>query len=318
MEDFDKYSNSQSKSNGFRYASSPTSRQGGCSSTKIIEVAIAYDSQFCSFFGGSERANAVVQQTISETSQIYERQLCTKIELVHLEGYCNRNNDPYRNMFSRSVCDQNDDRSLIKQVQQYWVSNRAHVKRDVMHLFYGVRDETSTIGCAFRGAMCSQTFGYGVDEITFGGNNNPKFWSMLFAHEMGHSCGATHECCDGYIMDTTLQMSCTGGCTDGAASFSPESVATIKFYMDQSDEFRCLNTRAGQTQFLAPPGGGPVPSPAPPANRPAPAPTRKQPADSKENQKLGGDRGGAGGNPSMNRRRQTLKGSAPIIMGPEQ
>lgn len=260
-------------------------QSNGCSSYKVIEVAIAYGSRFCNFFGSADRANAVVQTTVAASSLMFQQTgLCTKLELVHLEGYCNAYSDPYRDMFSGSVCDGDD--GMLEQVRRYWVANRAHVRRDVMHLFHGFSHSTNTVGCAYYNALCNDRYGYGVNEITFGGNDNPQFWSMLFAHEMGHSAGASHVCCEGYIMDTTH--------TGYADTFSPVSVAAMNFFMEQPDIKTCLTTSQAGPGNLAPP----LPGPAPTAT-PAPGPgdiQRKVPdGDDKENVKLSNQRGGAGG-----------------------
>jgi len=60
--------------------------QPSCSSFIVVEVAIAYDSSFCSFFGGSpEEATSAVQMIIAQTSLKYKR-ICVKVVLSHVEG----------------------------------------------------------------------------------------------------------------------------------------------------------------------------------------------------------------------------------------
>lgn len=60
--------------------------QAGCSSLRVIEVAIAYESSFCSDMGGAANANAAVQQIVSRASALYQTELCAKIEISHLES----------------------------------------------------------------------------------------------------------------------------------------------------------------------------------------------------------------------------------------
>lgn len=253
---------------------------GPCLSFKTIEVAIAYESRFCNFYGGAEKANQVVELTVAETSRKFQQPgLCTKVVLTHLEGYCDPGTDPYRNMFSGSVCKRDDNNAILKQFHRYWMANRSNVRRDVAHLFHGFAHATGTVGCAYGSALCDTKFGYGVNEITFGGNNNPTFWSQLFSHELGHSAGALHECCDGYLMDTTMCADCL--------SFSPASLAHMNFFMDQPDVAQCLQGSGGVVTNLAPPllskpapsstsGTNPRPVPSPPV--PAPSPPAPAPA----------------------------------------
>jgi Metallo-peptidase family M12 len=160
---------------------------GPCQSYQVIQIAIAYESRFCSFFGGKDAANNIVQTIIAETSVKYN-QFCKKVALSHLEGYCSQAEDPYFNMFSGSVC--GDDGSQLTQFRNYWASNRQSVTRDTAHLFHAFAHPTSTIGCAYIGALCSNDYAYGVDEITFGRNDNQNLWAVLVAHELGHNAGA--------------------------------------------------------------------------------------------------------------------------------
>jgi len=159
-----------------------------CQSYKTIEVALAYESQFCQFYGGTpQQAEQVVQLTVAEASKKFEQPgICTRIVLTHLEGYCDPTTDPYTHLFTKtnSVCKESDNDSIIANFQRYWLNNRDHIRRDVAHLFHGFPHSSGTVGCAWGASLCDNEYGYGVNEITYGGNNNPLFWGTLFAHEM--------------------------------------------------------------------------------------------------------------------------------------
>ena len=221
-----------------------------CTSFHTIEVAIAYESRFCEFYGGEQAANQVVALTVAEASLKFERPgICTKLVVSHLEGYCDASRDPYRDIFQsgRSVCKQDDNNNIMKLFKEYWEDNRAQVQRDVAHLFHGYNHASGTVGCAYGSSLCDNLWGYGVNEITYGGNRNPTFWGSLFAHEMGHSAGALHECCDGYLMDTIMCADCH--------DFSPTSVSYMSQYLNQPRVSQCLTTRSSSsnTPNLAPP-----------------------------------------------------------------
>jgi Metallo-peptidase family M12 len=160
---------------------------GPCPSFQVIEIAIAFESRFCSFFGGSVPATNIVQTIIAETSAKYG-QFCKKVSLSHLEGHCNQAIDPYFNMFSGNVC--SGDVNLLDQFRTFWTDNRQSIRRDVAHLFHAFAHPSSQVGCAFTGVVCDELYGYGVDEITFGGNDNQNLWAVLVAHELGHNAGA--------------------------------------------------------------------------------------------------------------------------------
>ena len=63
--------------------------QGGCSSLRVIEVAIAADSSFCADAGGEAAAWALVQQIIADVSFDYEQFnpfLCFTARISHYEA----------------------------------------------------------------------------------------------------------------------------------------------------------------------------------------------------------------------------------------
>jgi hypothetical protein len=98
----------------------------GCSSFKVIEVAIAYDSSLCSkFFGSSQDTAQAVVDVIAQASAFYEV-FCYKVRLVHLEGYCESSTDPYRQLLESStdVCGTGTAENLLYQFFLYWVSLR--------------------------------------------------------------------------------------------------------------------------------------------------------------------------------------------------
>ena len=59
----------------------------------------------------------------------------------------------------------------------------------VAHLFTGRNMDGNTIGRAYVGALCSDRFGVGINEIRQGGT----IGAILFAHELGHNFGAPHD-----------------------------------------------------------------------------------------------------------------------------
>jgi len=73
----------------------------------------------------------------------------------------------------------------------------------------------------------------------------------------GHSAGAVHECCKGFLMDVTMCAQCQ--------EFSDTSIQQIKFYIDQTSVSKCLQGTSSAIN-LAPPilsKGSPAPTPAP-------------------------------------------------------
>lgn len=92
-----------------------------CSSYDIIKVAIAYESRFCSKSGGSQGAYNAVVDVVAQASIKYE-ELCAKVQISHLEGYCDSATDPYYNMFAGDIC--GTAGSVLTQFKDYWVRRR--------------------------------------------------------------------------------------------------------------------------------------------------------------------------------------------------
>lgn len=174
--------------------------QSGCSAFRIIEVAIAYESTFCSAMGGSGNADAVVQQIVSRASSLYERNLCAKIQISHMEGFCSTSSDPYRAgvMLNDSGC---NGGGLLEFFDDYWSRNRGSVRRDAAHLFSGTglecdRNGSCVIGCARSPSLCNSARSYAVNYIAF--SRDSQLQSNLFAHELGHNAGKFRKCSSNY------------------------------------------------------------------------------------------------------------------------
>lgn len=169
--------------------------QSGCSEFRILEVAIAYESSFCSEMGGSANANAAVQQIVSRASTLYQANFCTKIVISHMEGFCTASSDPYREgvMLNNSGC---NGGGLLGFFANFWNRNKGAIRRDAAHLFSGTGLECTrgscVIGCATTPSLCSSTRSYGVNFITF--NRDRQLQSNLFAHELGHNAGMSTYC----------------------------------------------------------------------------------------------------------------------------
>ncbi|MBU1189004.1 MAG: hypothetical protein KKC01_08235 [Gammaproteobacteria bacterium] len=57
------------------------------------------------------------------------------------------------------------------------------------HLMTGKNLDGNTVGIAWLGVLCSQTFGFGVNQNL----NNGTTSMLIIAHEMGHNFGAPHD-----------------------------------------------------------------------------------------------------------------------------
>jgi len=245
-----------------------------CSQHDVLEVAIGYDTSFCSSLGSASQADSKVRAIVEATSALYERPgMCIKLDLTEIDGYCAANSDPYRDMIrmENSGCDGNTFGS-IQAFSNYWNNNKGSVKRDTAHLFSGTGFEcdnngSCTIGCAEIEAWCSNR-SYGVNckcvlcnwPFMISCHSDPSgkpsvistsdsmlLQTLLFAHELGHNGGAEHDDSqrDAYIMYPSNDGTGTG--------WSPRTITSIRNHVG---DISCLDkVNVG--------GGGPSPTPAP-------------------------------------------------------
>ena len=238
-----------------------------------IKVAIAFESEFCSKVDGSSKAFDIVANVVAAASLKYEV-FGLKVQISYLEGYCNGNrvtsggasSDPYAAMKSEEICSQ----GILGSFAQYWRNNRQNVDRSVAHLFYGYeRTTTSVIGCAWRGVLCWDEWGYAVNEMSF--KKSSVLQMVLFAHELGHNAGSSHDCdSDGtncifdYIMAPSIGE---------YSSFSPNSIEQIIAEVQSVIPQSCLQPVSSPTNNPTPfPTKNPTPQPTRP---PSPSPTRR-------------------------------------------
>jgi len=213
--------------------------KNACASFKEIELAVAYESSFCTKNSNSKnKSDQKVIQVVAGVSVKYQQTgLCTKVKIVHMEGYCDSAIDPYKEFvdLNNSGC---GGSGLLQGFQKYWNNNRGNIIRDDAQLFSGTGLECSgngscVIGCAYVRALCGQS-AYGVNYVMFSSNSNRQ--QVLVAHELGHNCGAKHYDPQGYIMSPSVNEASNG--------FS--SVSTNSF-LQHFDQVTCIDDETGTT-----------------------------------------------------------------------
>jgi len=199
--------------------SKTSSIQSPCTSYKELEVAIAYDSSFCSDLGSSSNADEKVMSLITAVSDKYRQDgVCVEVVISHLEGHCDSNNDPYKEFVSMNLSGCGNV-GLLTMVKNYWMENKSDIHRDAVLFFSGTGlectdEDTCMIGCAYRGSICNQDYGFAVNHVTFTEDFNLQ--ATLVAHELGHTCGASHQDEHDFVMTPEINL--------GTNGFSAESI----------------------------------------------------------------------------------------------
>jgi hypothetical protein len=211
--------------------------QASCSSLRPIRIAIAYDSSFCTTFGGANGAKREVERIVAmASSSWYSRPgLCVQLQIVDLEGHCNSEIDPYNRGDIESG---GNGEGMLHYFAYYWQNHRSNVSRDVAHLFRTQSFTNGVLGCAYERSLCDGV-AYGVN--TFPSNINALERAVVFAHELGHNAGADHV--DPTWGDFIMEPFLSGG-KDGFSQASKDKI------INYTNSVSCIGTVAAP----APPG----------------------------------------------------------------
>jgi hypothetical protein len=70
---------------------------------QYVDVAIAYDTDFCNTIGGVSAADAKAQAVVSRASELYEDDMCVKVVISAADFQCGGSgSDPYLNLPNRN------------------------------------------------------------------------------------------------------------------------------------------------------------------------------------------------------------------------
>lgn len=171
--------------NGRKFFGKPP--QKDCHEFNIIDLAIVYDNTYCKKAGGKMNAEREITAVMALVSRMYQQSdLCIKVQVTYMEGYCSSDDDPYDGMVTRKKTEH-----ALKEFSEYWFNQRSDVSRSIAHLFTGRDFLGLEIGKGFIGTLCRNRFGYSVIQMT-GWTFQLQAKASLVAHELGHNLGARH------------------------------------------------------------------------------------------------------------------------------
>jgi len=170
------------------------------------KIAMAYDSAFCASAGGnSAAAEASLRLIFEKTATMYQNQgVCTTLQIVHIEGYCDANIDPFKPGIARQDIGCSGNEGTVQFFKTWTQNNPPPVDGGVAsyHLFFHDPDfPGDAYGCANQDALCNNA--HGVSNMGFTNENFRR--AALFAHELGHNFGPQHVPDTGepdYIMES--------------------------------------------------------------------------------------------------------------------
>lgn len=202
---------------------------------QVIRLAVETDHEFYSLFNDATVAAAYVSALFSEVSDIYVRDINTRIDLTYVRIW-----DHWNDLFNQA--------DPLSAFRNHWNANMQSVPRDLAQFLSGRRDLPYG-GVAWLNAICTDS-GYSVVGYALGFFPDPAAPSIFHydifvtTHELGHNTAARHthdigvdDCFDldtpaqrGTIMSYCSQT-VSGGNAVSDLRFHAASITSMKNYI---------------------------------------------------------------------------------------
>jgi len=151
----------------------------GPGATEEIEIAVIADFEFTSAKGADTELELLTR--MNNVDGIFSTQLGVQLTVTSAPLTFPSNNDPFT--------DQLDSSTLLDELTDFRDATPSQYANGLSHLFTGRDLDTTTVGVAYTGALCSRRFGAGLTQAT----HNVMTDSLIAAHELGHNFGAPHD-----------------------------------------------------------------------------------------------------------------------------
>ncbi len=189
---------------------------------QALPVTIVADSAFQDEHGGN--ASAIATGRLNFVDGIYSDQLGTGITLEHIEL-----------LDDDGPLTPTDASELLNAFREFMAQGDGGdiPFAGLGHLFTSRPRDGGIAGIAYLSALCSSSFGYGVDWDASSETIN----SLVFAHELGHNFGAPHDgedACEDETFDGIMAPS-----INGTEEFSQCSLTEMQARVDNAS---CLIT----------------------------------------------------------------------------
>lgn len=228
-------------------ASSGNAHAAG-TTTGAAVIATDADPEYYAAYGAD--TNAHIATLISAASAIYRNDLGIRLRVGTQHVFSSSSGNPYTSTASGT---------LLSQFQNYTRANNHLGVADAYHLFSGKDFDTSIIGLAYVATVCEYPdYAFGTTQ-----KYNPASDASIFAHELGHNFGATHDNTDAYsLMAPYVRI-------PGSTYFSAASKALIQSHLSGAPT--CLDPVSGDDPDPEiTPAPTATPDPSDPSGDPAP------------------------------------------------
>ena len=143
-----------------------------------IDFAVIADYEFTSDKGANVDTALITRMNIVDG--IFSAQLGVQLNVNRIDTYTT-NNDPFSNETASGA--------LLDELTDFRFATPSQNTNGLSHLFTGRNLDTSTVGIAYNGALCSRRYGAGLTQ----GTHSDVMDGLIAAHEIGHNFGAPHD-----------------------------------------------------------------------------------------------------------------------------
>ena len=203
-----------------------------------IDVAIVTDPLFAEIqqnnFGTA--TDAAVIARLNVVDGIYSEQVGVQLNLVEI-----------LELSDNGPLTATDSATLLSQFGNF-TNSPSFTHPGVAHLFTGRNMDGNTIGRAYVGALCSDRFGVGINEIRQGGT----IGAILFAHELGHNFGAPHDNQSGSACASTPGNFIMNPIINNSEEFSQCSLQRIQPEVDSASCITVIDSTNTDIRILLP------------------------------------------------------------------
>lgn len=180
--------------------------------TEQIQVAVIADSIFSDANGANTEAEIIARMNIVDG--IFSEQVGVQLTVALIDSR-DASDDPFS-----SVTDSGD---LLDELSAFRNNTASQHANGLSHLFTGRDLDGTTVGIAYRGALCSRRFGTGLTQAT----RSTTMDALIAAHEFGHNFGAPHDGTEDSACETTPQDFLMAPRLNGSDTFSTCSLTRI-------------------------------------------------------------------------------------------
>jgi len=187
-----------------------------------LHIGMVGDFEFTDSMGSG--VDAAILTRMNNVDGIFSDQLGVQITVKTVETFSD-SNDP----FTSSV-----PGDLLDELSNYRVRTPVQNAQGLTHMFTGRDLDTSTVGIAYRDALCNIRFGAGLSE----GRRGATIDSLIAAHEIGHNFGAPHDGESGSACESVTGSFIMAPSQNGSDQFSSCSIDIMR---PKADAAGCIN-----------------------------------------------------------------------------